>query len=197
MKKYYLIEVHKTGDEFTEAVCETREEAIEKARKYWERLFDSDKKNITLEIRYADETWDDVDEEFYPDFADYDTVNWQLTYQIREVETNIVHDEIYENWQDAETAIEEFLDDDETAWDLTFEIIDSDGNVFDSYKKSKVFRGLLSFKDATKIWNLGASTLRMAVAANRLKEGVDVQKFGRDWVVTEEAMKRLYGEPEE
>lgn len=140
MKKYYLVEVHKTYVEFTEAVCKTKEEAIEKARMYWERWFDSDMKNITLEIRYADEVWDDVDEEYYPDFQNYDTVEWKL------------NDKFY---------------------------------------------GLLSFTDATEKWGLADSTLRKAVADGRLKEGIDVQKFGRDWVVTEEAMKSLYGEPEE
>lgn len=65
------------------------------------------------------------------------------------------------------------------------------------YNKNSKFDGLISFADAAKKWDIAGSTLRMAVADGRLKEGKDVQKFGRDWVVTEEAMKRLYGEPEE
>ncbi len=58
---------------------------------------------------------------------------------------------------------------------------------------SSPFDGLLSFADATSIWGLHDSTLRKAVAYHKLVEGLDVQKFGKQWVVTRSAMEREYG----
>lgn len=57
------------------------------------------------------------------------------------------------------------------------------------------FRGLLSFADATELWGLNESTLRKAVSYRKLVEGIDVQKFGKQWVVTRAAMEREYGPP--
>lgn len=58
------------------------------------------------------------------------------------------------------------------------------------------FKGLYSFVKASEIWGLKDSTLRKARKAGRLIEDVDCKKFGRDWVVTEEAMIREYGKPD-
>lgn len=57
------------------------------------------------------------------------------------------------------------------------------------------FDGLLSFGDATSLWGLNESTLRKAISYGKLEEGVDAQKFGKQWLVAEEAMRREYGEP--
>ena len=57
------------------------------------------------------------------------------------------------------------------------------------------FDGLMAFSDATLIWKLNESTLRKAVAYGKLVNGVDVCKFGKQWVVSIEAMKREYGIP--
>lgn len=58
------------------------------------------------------------------------------------------------------------------------------------------FDGLISFADATSIWKLNESTLRKAVSYKKLINGVDVLKFGKQWVVTRDAMLREYGQPE-
>lgn len=55
------------------------------------------------------------------------------------------------------------------------------------------FDGLMAFGDATKLWGLNESTLRKAVTYGKLVNGVDVCKFGKQWVVSAEAMKREYG----
>ncbi len=55
------------------------------------------------------------------------------------------------------------------------------------------FTGLLSFSDATALWGLNESTLRKAITYGKLKEGVDALKFGKQWVITKEAMLREYG----
>jgi len=55
------------------------------------------------------------------------------------------------------------------------------------------FDGLMSFSDATEMWGLNESTLRKAISYGKLINGVDVCKYGKQWVVSIEAMKREYG----
>ncbi len=57
------------------------------------------------------------------------------------------------------------------------------------------FDGLMAFSDATFLWDLNESTLRKAIAYGKLVNGVDVCKFGKQWIVSIDAMKREYGEP--
>lgn len=56
-----------------------------------------------------------------------------------------------------------------------------------------VFDGLLSFAEAAEKWNLDDSTLRKAVASGKLIEGIDVKKFGKQWVIAESTMLRVFG----
>ena len=46
-----------------------------------------------------------------------------------------------------------------------------------------------------ELWELNESTLRKAIAYGKLIDGVDVCKFGKQWVISMEAMKREYGDP--
>lgn len=55
------------------------------------------------------------------------------------------------------------------------------------------FDGLIAFSDATDLWGLNESTLRKAITYGKLINGVDVCKFGKQWVVSIDAMKREYG----
>lgn len=57
------------------------------------------------------------------------------------------------------------------------------------------FDGLMAFSDATTLWKLNESTLRKAIGYGKLVNGVDVYKFGKQWVVSAAAMRREYGEP--
>lgn len=57
------------------------------------------------------------------------------------------------------------------------------------------FDGLMAFSDATALWALNESTLRKAITYGKLIEGVDVCKFGKQWVVSIHAMQREYGKP--
>ena len=59
------------------------------------------------------------------------------------------------------------------------------------------FDGLMSFNDATTLWGLNESTLRKAITYGKLVNGVDVCKFGKQWIISMDAMKREYGEPKE
>ena len=55
------------------------------------------------------------------------------------------------------------------------------------------FDGLMAFHDASELWGLHESTLRKAIAYGKLKNGIDVCKFGKQWVISAEAMQREYG----
>ena len=57
------------------------------------------------------------------------------------------------------------------------------------------FDGLIAFSDATQLWGLNESTLRKAIAYGKLINGIDVCKFGKQWIISSDAMKREYGEP--
>lgn len=57
------------------------------------------------------------------------------------------------------------------------------------------FDGLISFADATELWGLSESTLRKAISYGKLISGVDARKYGKQWIVTEVAMRREYGDP--
>lgn len=57
------------------------------------------------------------------------------------------------------------------------------------------FDGLMSMSDATTIWGLNESTLRKAIVYGKLKNGTDVCKYGKQWVVSIESMFREYGQP--
>ncbi len=59
------------------------------------------------------------------------------------------------------------------------------------------FDGLMAFTDATQLWGLNESTLRKAIAYGKLVNGVDACKYGKQWVISMEAMKREYGQPKE
>lgn len=57
------------------------------------------------------------------------------------------------------------------------------------------FDGLMAFTDATQLWGLNESTLRKAIVYGKLVNGVDACKYGKQWVISTEAIKREYGQP--
>lgn len=57
------------------------------------------------------------------------------------------------------------------------------------------FDNLIAFTDATELWGLNESTLRKAISYGKLINGVDACKYGKQWVVSIDAMKREYGMP--
>lgn len=59
------------------------------------------------------------------------------------------------------------------------------------------FDNLIAFSDATQLWGLNESTLRKAIGYGKLINGIDVCKYGKQWVVSIDAMKREYGTPVE
>ncbi|MEL7610612.1 MAG: helix-turn-helix domain-containing protein [Bacillota bacterium] len=61
--------------------------------------------------------------------------------------------------------------------------------------KSDPFADLYSLADAAARWKRADATLRQAIQRGKLVAGVDVKLFGKQWVVTESAMRREYGQP--
>lgn len=59
--------------------------------------------------------------------------------------------------------------------------------------KGGPFADLLSIAEAAEIWGKEQSTLRKAIQDGRLKPGKDCRKFGKQWVVTADAMNREFG----
>lgn len=57
------------------------------------------------------------------------------------------------------------------------------------------FDDLIALSDATELWGLSESTLRKAISYGKLKVGLDVCNYGKQWVVTRKAMIREYGNP--
>lgn len=74
--------------------------------------------------------------------------------------------------------------------DLSCEELWDNGTIVDT-----PFDGLMAFSDATTLWGLNESTLRKAITYGKLVDGVDVCKFGKQWIVSVKAMQREYGEP--
>lgn len=58
---------------------------------------------------------------------------------------------------------------------------------------STPFDNLISFAEATAMWHLSESALRKAIAYGKLKQGIDAQKFGKQWIVRMDSMEREYG----
>ena len=59
------------------------------------------------------------------------------------------------------------------------------------------FDDLMAFTDATELWGLNESTLRKAISYGKLVSGIDACKYGKQWVISTEAMRRVYGEPKD
>lgn len=53
---------------------------------------------------------------------------------------------------------------------------------------------VMSFGEATDLWELGESTLRSVINQKRVNEGIDFRKSKNTWLITKETMKKLYGE---
>lgn len=56
------------------------------------------------------------------------------------------------------------------------------------------FDNLISFADASELWGLSESTLRKAISYGKIVPGIDARKYGKQWIVTRQAMEREYGE---
>ena len=56
-----------------------------------------------------------------------------------------------------------------------------------------IFDNLLSLKEASDLYGFEESTLRKAIAFNKFVVNKDIRKFGKQWVITKQALEREYG----
>lgn len=54
---------------------------------------------------------------------------------------------------------------------------------------------IMTFAEAAKKWHLNDSTLRKLITTNKLKENIEYRKSGKVWLITKNAMEKIYGEP--
>ena len=55
------------------------------------------------------------------------------------------------------------------------------------------FKGLYTFQEVADIYDLDNSTLRKQAANGKLALNTEVKKFGKTWLMTEQAMIRHFG----
>lgn len=55
------------------------------------------------------------------------------------------------------------------------------------------FKGLYTFQQVADIYGLDNSTLRKQVSNGKLVANVEVKKFGKTWLITEQAMIKHFG----
>ena len=70
----------------------------------------------------------------------------------------------------------------------------SDGIISEPKKVILEINEVMTFAEATQRWGLADSTLRKLATTNKLLEGLDFRKSGKVWLITRDAMKRIYGE---
>ena len=70
----------------------------------------------------------------------------------------------------------------------------SEGIISEPKKVILEINEVMTFAEATQRWGLADSTLRKLATTNKLLEGLDFRKSGKVWLITKEAMERIYGE---
>ncbi|MGL5725683.1 hypothetical protein [Cetobacterium sp.] len=55
------------------------------------------------------------------------------------------------------------------------------------------FAGLYTFEDIAKIYKMDSSNLRKMVQKEKFLIGKDIKKFGKTWLITEDAIDRFFG----
>lgn len=76
-----------------------------------------------------------------------------------------------------------------------------DSNNFNCYYKNLntvnsriiVLNDVMTFSEAAEKWNIDSSTLRKLVNTDKLIKDVDYRKSGSVWLITKEAMEKVYG----
>lgn len=69
----------------------------------------------------------------------------------------------------------------------------SEGIISEPKKIILEINEVMTFAEATQRWGLADSTLRKLATTNKLLEGLDFRKSGKVWLITREAMERVYG----
>ncbi len=55
------------------------------------------------------------------------------------------------------------------------------------------FKGLYTFEEIAKVYGMSHSNIRKMVQANKFVENKEIKKFGKTWIITEEAVRDHFG----
>ncbi|SPF51223.1 conserved hypothetical protein [Candidatus Desulfosporosinus infrequens] len=55
-------------------------------------------------------------------------------------------------------------------------------------------KDVLTGPEAAQLWSIGESTVRNAAAAGKFNED-EARRAGKNWLITREGMKRVFGDP--
>ncbi|HEY9059368.1 MULTISPECIES: helix-turn-helix domain-containing protein [Pseudobacteroides] len=81
----------------------------------------------------------------------------------------------------------------ESVSDSNFKVHHVEINATQGPSCPSIISEVLTFSEAAEIWGIDPSTLRHKVTGEKLIEGVDYRKSGKVWLITMNAMEKLYG----
>lgn len=55
------------------------------------------------------------------------------------------------------------------------------------------FKGLYTFEEVASIYGMSHSNIRKMVQANKFIEDKEIKKFGKTWIIREEAVRNHFG----
>lgn len=118
----------------------------------------------------------------------------RIEYKIR-FKTTFIAFEVY--YEDIFNIINKVIFED----NINYKINQLIGNNFYTLEKinaeeKEIIEEIMTFSEATEKWGLADSTLRKLVNTDKIIKGVDCRKSGSTWLVTREAMERVYGKKE-
>lgn len=59
--------------------------------------------------------------------------------------------------------------------------------------KPSIFDDLIAITEAAELWGTSISTIKRFIKEGKFIDGVDCKNFGRQWVITKDAMNRVFG----
>lgn len=94
-------------------------------------------------------------------------------------------------WEDGRIVNMDYID---RLFQLDKQLDDIKDDIEKDQQHSNPFANLLSAAEAAAAWGINPSSIRRAVQDKRLQEGIDCNKFGKQWVITVQAMTRVFGQ---
>lgn len=64
-----------------------------------------------------------------------------------------------------------------------------------SKKDINVFEDLMAITEASVLYGTSVSTIKRKIREGVIIEGVDCKNYGKQWVITRDAMNRVFGVP--
>lgn len=64
-----------------------------------------------------------------------------------------------------------------------------------SNKEINIFNDLLAVPEASVMYGTSVSTIKRKIREGEIIEGIDCKNYGKQWVVTKDALNRVFGKP--